>query len=136
MTMFESGYYPAGAEHDPNAPWNEREPEPVSQKVEYSCVMRRTAEVETTDYVPGSVEKEWNGEGFIAVRDDDDFTDTDWLAEYNHAYRTPKELIDLLKETAKELAAGKMPDKPKSFWNDVVADCENWTIEDEDADML
>lgn len=24
--MYESGYYPAGAENDPRAPWNEREP--------------------------------------------------------------------------------------------------------------
>lgn len=24
--MFESGYYPAGAEHDPRAPWNEIDP--------------------------------------------------------------------------------------------------------------
>lgn len=24
--MYESGYYPAGAESDPRAPWNEREP--------------------------------------------------------------------------------------------------------------
>lgn len=27
--MYESGYYPAGAEHDPSAPWNEREPKMV-----------------------------------------------------------------------------------------------------------
>lgn len=24
--MYESGYYPAGAEHDPNAPWNQEDP--------------------------------------------------------------------------------------------------------------
>ena len=27
--MFESGYYPPGAEHDPRAPWNEKEPNMV-----------------------------------------------------------------------------------------------------------
>ena len=27
--MFESGYYPPGAEHDPRAPWNEKEPHRV-----------------------------------------------------------------------------------------------------------
>ncbi len=47
--MYESGYYPAGAEHDPNAPWNQSNPEPVSQDIEYSCTMRRTATVETTN---------------------------------------------------------------------------------------
>jgi len=28
--MYESGYYPAGAESDPRAPWNEREPTMVN----------------------------------------------------------------------------------------------------------
>ena len=27
--MYESGYYPPGAEHDPRAPWNEKEPNMV-----------------------------------------------------------------------------------------------------------
>lgn len=27
--MYESGYYPPGAEHDPRAPWNEKEPHMV-----------------------------------------------------------------------------------------------------------
>lgn len=27
--MYESGYYPPGAEHDPDAPWNEKEPHKV-----------------------------------------------------------------------------------------------------------
>lgn len=61
--MYESGYYPAGAEHDPNAPWNQSDPEPVSQDIEYSCTMRRTATVETTNYVPGTWEKDEDGVG-------------------------------------------------------------------------
>ena len=130
--MYESGYYPAGAEHDPNALWNSYS-EPVSQDIEYSCTMRRTATVETTNYVPGTWEKDEDGFGY---RDGDDFSDTDWLSDFKDTYRTPKELIDLLKETAKELADGKMPNKPKSFWKDVMADCENWSIDDEETEML
>lgn len=30
--MYESGYYPPGAEHDPRAPWNEKEPHYVKCK--------------------------------------------------------------------------------------------------------
>lgn len=131
--MYESGYYPPGAEHDPNAPWNQSEPEPVSQDIEYSCTMCRTATVETTNYVPGTWEKDEDGFGF---RDGDDFSDTDWLSDFKDTYRTPKQLIDLLKETAKELADGKMPNKSKSFWKDVMADCEDWSIDDEETEML
>ena len=78
-------------------------------------------------------EKDEDGFGY---REDDDFSDTDWLSEFKDTYRTPKELIDLLKETAKELVGGKMPNKPKSFWKDVMADCENWSIDDEETDIL
>lgn len=131
--MYESGYYPAGAEHDPNAPWNQSDHEPVSQDIEYSCTVRRTATVETTNYVPGTWEKDEDGFGY---RDGDDFSDTDWLSDFKDTYRTPKELIDLLKETAKELADGKMPNKLKSFWQDIMADCENWSIDDEETEML
>lgn len=95
--------------------------------------MRRTATVETTNYVPGTWEKDEDGVGY---RDGDDFSDTDWLSDFKDTYRTPKELIDLLKETAKELADGKMPNKPKSFWKYVMADCENWSIDDEETEML
>ncbi len=31
--MYESGYYPAGAEYDPRAPWNEREPTMMSVRL-------------------------------------------------------------------------------------------------------
>jgi len=130
--MYESGYYPPGAEHDPNAPWNQSDPEPVSQDIEYSCIMRCTASVETTNYVPGAWEKDEDGFGF---RDGDDFSDTDWLSDFKDTYRTPLELIDLLKETAKELADGKMPNKSKHFWKDVMTDCEGWQIEDEETEM-
>ena len=134
--MYESGYYPAGAEHDPNAPWNQSDPEPVSQDIEYSCTMRRTANVETTDYVPGTVEKEWDGEGYVAVRDGDDFSDTDWLGEYKEQYRTPLQLIELLRETAKELAEGNIPEKRASFWRAVIEECEGWELEDEETETV
>lgn len=136
MTMFESGYYPAGAEHDPNAPWNQSEPEPVSQDIEYSCTMRRTATVETTDYVPGSVEKEWDGEGYVAVRDDDDFSDTDWLGEYKEHYRTPQQLVNLLAEIASDFINGRIPEKRISEWKDIADDCKGWEIDEENAEEV
>lgn len=132
--MYESGYYPAGAEHDPNAPWNQSEPDAVAKDIEYSCTIKRTASVETTDYVPGTWEKDEDGVGY---RDGDDFSDTDWLSDFKQQYRTPSELIDLLKDTAERLANGERPVTPDvKFWKDVVADCEKWTIEDEYAEEV
>lgn len=134
--MYESGYYPPGAENDPHAPWNQSDPTPVSHDIEYSCTMRRTANVETTDYVPGTIEQEWDGEGYVAVREDDDFSETDWLNEYKEQYRTPLQLIELLREISKELAEGKTPEKHSSFWRSIIEECEGWELEDEDTETI
>lgn len=128
-----SGYYPAGAENDPRAPWNEQEPEPVTKAIEYSCTIHRPAMVKTTNYEPDIPQREWDGDGYVTVRDDDDFSDTDWLTEYKSQYRTPLQLIEVLQSTAEKLAQGVMPDLPASYWKDLLDDCKNWKIEDEDA---
>ena len=48
--MSESGYYPAGAEYDPRAPWNQVDPEPRKIEVTVSITLSKTVEVEVTDY--------------------------------------------------------------------------------------
>jgi len=130
------GYYPAGAENDPRAPWNETDPEPVPCEVDYSCTLRRTATVETSNYIPGSVEKEWDGEGYVAVRVDDDFSQTDWLEEFKDTWRTPLELIEELRTVAEEFLKGNVPDKRTSYWQNLIADCKDWTIDDEEAETI
>lgn len=49
--MIESGYYPAGAEHDPKAPWNQVDPEPRKIEVTVSITLSKTVEIEVTDYI-------------------------------------------------------------------------------------
>ena len=43
--------YPAGAEYDPNAPWNQVDPEPKKIEVTVSITLSKTVEVEVTDYI-------------------------------------------------------------------------------------
>lgn len=131
--MFESGYYPPGAEHDPNAPYNQSDPDPVEKEVNYSCTMQRAATVETTDYAPGYRERDEDG---YAVHEGDDFSDTDWLTEFKEQYRNPAALIEILRETAALLADGKMPDKPAKYWREVATDCEAWEIDEEYAEEI
>lgn len=133
-----SAYYPMGAEFDPSAPWNDNDPEPVEKEVDYSCTLSRTALVEITDYYPGHVNKEWDEDGYVATHDDDDdndFSDTNWLEEFKDTYRTPIELIGELRKIAENALIGKMPDdKGESYWMDILADCTDWTVDDEEAD--
>lgn len=103
---------------------------PVTKKVEYSCTLRRKAEVETTDYVPGERVREWDGEGYVSFPDADDFSDTDWAAEYADRHMTPQMLLELLRETAIDLANGVTPRKAAFIWKHVAEECRGWFIED------
>lgn len=55
--MAQSDYYPAGAEHDPNAPYNEKEPKPVKVKLDVYLTIHKVVEVETDKYYafPGEI---------------------------------------------------------------------------------
>ena len=48
--MKESGYYPAGAEFDPRAPWNEVEQPPKDIEVTISAIVSKTIKVPVRDY--------------------------------------------------------------------------------------
>ena len=48
--MAQSDYYPMGAEHDPNAPYNEREPELKKVKLDVYLTIHKVVEVETDKY--------------------------------------------------------------------------------------
>ena len=49
--MKESGYYPAGAELDPRAPWNEVELPPKEVEVTISAIVSKTIKVPVRDYI-------------------------------------------------------------------------------------
>ena len=49
--MKESGYYPAGAEFDPRAPWNEVELPPKDVEVTISAIVSKTIKVPVGDYI-------------------------------------------------------------------------------------
>ena len=48
--MKESGYYPAGAEFDPRAPYNEVEQPPKDVEVTISAIVSKTIKVPVRDY--------------------------------------------------------------------------------------
>ena len=128
--MKESGYYPAGAEFDPRAPWNQTDPDEATRDVTYTCTIQRTVPVSTTEYTPGRDEQDEDG---YYIHDDDDFSDTPWLTEFTDQYRTPAQLIALLREVALEFASGHIPKKRASTWQHIADDCDGWDVDDESA---
>jgi hypothetical protein len=106
--MRESGWYPAGAEFDANAPYNE--PYVPEKEFDITCSqsLSRTATVWTDNYIPGAsgVDYEPDDEGGYYAsgwQDPDDTSDTNWGEEYKACgHYTPLQLIQLYKETLKE----------------------------------
>ncbi len=133
MIMYESGYYPAGAEYDPSSPWNRSNPDERIRDVDYSCTLHLAVPVSTTEYTPGEVETDDEGYTF---QGEDDFSDTDWLEEFSSQYRTPAQLIALLRDIASEFVAGRVPQKRKSQWQHIADDCRGWEVDDESAEEI
>ena len=75
--MKESGYYPAGAEFDPRAPWNEVELPPKDVEVTISAIVSKTMKVPVRDY---TIDEEGNI----------DFSDCDLKKAVEENVRLPK----------------------------------------------
>lgn len=144
--MRESGYYPAGAEFDPNAPWNEVEVPERDFDITCSQSLSKTVTVTTNNYIPGAsgVDYEPDGEGGYCScgwQDPDDTSNINWSEEYDeNGHYTPLELIEKYKETlSKELdnliEYGKNFPKKKPYWwtqrkrtlEHLIEECEGWT---------
>lgn len=141
--MHESGYYPPGAEFDPNAPYNQSDIPEEEFEVTCSQSLSRTASVWTNNYIPGAsgVDYEPDDEGgcyAVGWHDDPDTSDTNWAEEYHdNDHYTPIQLIGLYKETLKEqLKSWEGMDEIPSAKAQIrriehlIEECEGWT-EDE-----
>lgn len=134
--MIESGYYPAGAEFDPSAPYNQSDPGDMEFGVTCSQSLSKSVSVWTSDYIPGSsgVDYEVNDEGgvdTISWEDDPDTSDTDWEKAYEEDHYTPLQLINLFKRYLEsELNHTETVSKQPSFLKHLISECSDW-VEDE-----
>ena len=130
--MRESGYYPAGAEFDPNAPWNEPVIPERDFDVTCSQSLSKTVTITTDDYIPGAsgVDYEPDDEGGHCAcgwHDPDDTSDTNWSDEYSNSdYHTPLQLIQLFGQFLKEQYANGVVFKSPYFTEHLIEECEGW----------
>lgn len=84
--MKESGYYPAGAEFDPDAPYNQKDLPEITKQVRCIFTIEKVAELVTDDYLPDGNEYEMIP----------DTSSTDWEEEYDKQCHTPLQLYQML----------------------------------------
>ena len=111
--MRESGWYPPGAEFDPNAPYNQVEPEEKEYNIEAVFELRRTDQLWSNDY--------------------DDFDNlNDPKGEWSSIHMTPLELIKECKRLAATMfdsiddTATPMANRAMQHLRHVIAECEGW----------
>lgn len=100
----ESGYYPPGAEFDPNAPWNEKEPHKKEIDV---CCSQSLSKISSTEA------------DFDEY--DEEFIDLDY--DYEQQHETPLSIIQAFQ---KALENKKLPNNI-DYW---IEECKGW-IKDE-----
>lgn len=134
--MRESGYFPAGAEFDPSAPYNQEEVPYEDFEITCSQSLSKTVDVVTNNYIPGAsgVDYEIDDEGHrhaVAWHDDPDTSDTNWGIEYHeNDYHTPAQLLSLFKECLEENLKNGLVFHNPGFTEKLIKECEGWS-EDE-----
>jgi hypothetical protein len=95
--------YPAGAEHDENAPYNQEDVPEKEFDVLASQTLSKSNKVITDNYIPGASGVDYDSDdegGCVAVgyQEPDDTSDTDWENEYHaNDHYMPSQLIELFK---------------------------------------
>ena len=134
--MIESGYYPPGAEFDPNAPYNQSDPEPVEVDVCISQTLHKSTTISTTDYVA----EEWED----YERDDDggfvttggvsyDFSNSNLLSAYKTDNWTIPELLNELKNYIKRDLDNNYSKSKKIYLERMMKACEDWELDEEEV---
>lgn len=109
--MTESGYYPLGAEHDPNAPWNQVDNPEREIEVTVSVTLSKTVKIKVSDYGITDSGKDEDGEYF----EDIDYSKCDLK-------RAVEEQITLPQDAYKYVKG--------EFDNDQYNDLKGWCVDD------
>ena len=96
--MTESGYYPPGAEHDPNAPWNQEELPEREIEVTVSVTLSKTVKIKVSDYTITDSGKDEDGDYF----EDVDYSDCDLKGAVEEQITLPQNAWDYIAPKSKK----------------------------------
>lgn len=112
--MTESGYYPPGAEHDPNAPWNQVDNPEREIEVTVSVTLSKTVKVRVSDYKITDFGKDEDGECFKDI----DYSDCDLKGAVEEQIVLPQSAYMYVKNNPK-----------------VHEDLSNWCVDDLEVNL-
>lgn len=121
--MMESGYYPPGAEFDPNAPWNQANLPEKEIEVTISVTLSKTMKVMVNDY---KVEEDADEDRrYLSY----DFSDCDLHKAVEDQVVLPQNLAEFTERMFDHdlnLKAAGMP----MYLKDAIKDCKSWCVDE------
>ena len=117
--MRESGYYPPGAEYDPNAPWNEKEKPPMKLRRNVIMTCSKEYDIDTYDYgiEPPEYPDYMGGVDLSCVDLEKDFTE-----QYYDIPTLLRRMSDLLTKWMPKDVSGA----DKREYNDLISEAKGW----------
>lgn len=119
--MYESGYYPPGAEHDPNAPYNQRDPEPIEYDACVSVCLSKSTKL-STQYYETDEDEECCYISHTPLAPKDDYKEL--------CYSLPsmfKEFIDLMNEKLQDPNLDRIK---RWKYQSMIEDISGWVVDD------
>lgn len=111
--MTESGYYPPGAEHDPNAPWNQVDNPEREIEVTVSVTLSKTVKIKVSDYEITDSGKDEEGKCFENI----DYSNCDLKGAVEEQIVLPQKACDYIApKTKKDVKA--------------ISDLKDWNVDD------
>ena len=126
--MRDRDYYPAGAYSDPNAPYNQHEPDPVEVSVAVTVTLTHETTVETKNY---NVYEDAD-EGYCQTELHDDAADINAL--YGEQHMTIPQLLGELAKYIKGELEGNVSYQRRQQLKRMLEDCQGWTEEETEVD--
>lgn len=152
--MIESGYYPPGAEFDPNAPYNQpSDPDYIVVQADVSITLKKTVEVETNEQIETPLtdtDIDEDGRVYKYGGIDYDFSNVDIEGAYKAQHSTPIKLFEALAIRLKKEIVELQQKEIETFQekdmrfirqqinmrNQMIADCEGWEEDFFDYDNI
>lgn len=124
--MKESGYYPPGAEHDPNAPYNQVDTPEKEFDVSISQSLSKATTITTRDYILQVDEDE----GYECA----DTSNTNWVKAYEDTAMTPIDIICACSKLAQHLLNTGVTYLDGLYLRKVVEECNGWCADETDVE--
>ena len=126
--MYDNYNYPPGAD-TPSAPWNQCDPQEKECDVEFSICLFKNTTIYTTQYT----EERWDdwepdeeGGMYHTGGVDYDFSDCEFMKEFERQHLTPIQLIAKFEDMLKKLRDGEELKLRKDQIDYLLEECSGW----------